>query len=98
MVRTTSHHSAFPVWRLKGISGISEGDGAELEGAEGKTEAGKGAQRKYQSYWVRIPWQSHLQPRKGAQQPQSALEEQLRGLEKEQEQKDKTDTGREGVK
>lgn len=42
MARRTSQHFAFPVWRLKGIS---EGIGAELEGAEGRNEVGKGAQR-----------------------------------------------------
>lgn len=42
MVRRTSHHFAFLMWRLKGISDISEGIGAELEG---KTGVGEGAER-----------------------------------------------------
>lgn len=41
MARGTSHNFVFLVWRLKGISGVSEGNGAEFEGAEGKIEVGR---------------------------------------------------------
>lgn len=53
------------MWRLKGISGISEGIAAEFEGADGKIEAGKGAQGNTKIAGAEFPGRSTCSPGKG---------------------------------